>query len=73
MYPGSRAVEIVFEAKNCVLYSSQKRPEMTKSTSFDDVPIFVYPGSLAVEIVLGAKNYVLLATKTARDNQIGEF
>ena len=43
---------------------------MTKSTSFDDVPIFVYPGSLAVEIVLGAKNYVLLATKTARNNQI---
>ena len=23
---------------------------MTKSTSFDDVPIFVYPGSRAVEI-----------------------
>ena len=39
-------------------YSPQKRPEMTKSTSFDDVPIFVYPGSLAVEIVPGAKKTV---------------
>ena len=28
---------------------------MTKSTSFDDVPIFVYRGSRAVEIVSGAK------------------
>ena len=54
-------------------YSTLKQAEMTKLTSFDDVPIFVYPGSLAVEIVLGAKNYVLLATKTARNNQIGEF
>ena len=31
---------------------------MTKSTSFDDVPIFVYPGSQAVEIVPGAKKTV---------------
>ena len=31
---------------------------MTKSTSFDDVPIFVYPGSQAVEIVSGAKKIV---------------
>ena len=36
---------------------------MTKSTSFDDVPIFVYPVSLAVEIVLGAKNWVLQPIK----------
>ena len=27
-----------------VCYSPRKRPEMTKSTSFDDVPIFLYPG-----------------------------
>ena len=44
-------------------YSPQKWPEMTKSTSFDDVPIFVYPGSRAVEIVPGAKNGVLYTTK----------
>ena len=34
-----------------VCYRSQKRPEMTKSTSFDDVPIFVYSGSRAVHKV----------------------
>ena len=41
-----------------VCYSPRKRPEMTKSTSFDDVPIFVYQGSRAVEIVFGAKKIV---------------
>ena len=29
-------------------YWPQKRPERTKSVSFDGVPIFVYPGSRAV-------------------------
>ena len=37
-------------------YSPRRWPEMTKSTSFDDLPIYVYQGSLAVEIVSGAKN-----------------
>ena len=44
-----------------VCYGPQKRPEITKSASFDDVPIFVYPGSLAVEIVLGAKKLCAIA------------
>ena len=36
-------------------YSPWKRLEMTKSTSFDDVPISMYPGSWAAEIVSRAK------------------
>ena len=54
-------------------YSPRKRPEMTKSTSFDDIPIFVYPGSPTVEIVPRAKDCVLYPTKTARNDQIDEF
>ena len=41
MYSGSLAIEIVLGAKT-VCYSQRKRPEMTKSMSFDDVPIFMY-------------------------------
>ena len=58
VYRGSRAVEIVPEAKT-VCYIPRKRPEMTKFTSFVDFQITVYRGSRAVEIVLGAKNHVL--------------
>ena len=47
---------------------------MTKSASFDDVPIFVYQGSPAVEIVPEAKkNCVILPMKMARNDKIDEF
>ena len=38
-----------------MFYSPRKWPEMTKLTSFEDVPIFTYPRSRAVELVSGAK------------------
>ena len=37
-----------------MFYSPRKWPEMTKLTSFEDVPIFAYPRSRAVELVSGA-------------------
>ena len=46
---------------------------MTKSTSFDDVPIFMYPVSRDIEIAPGPKNIVLYPMKTARIDQIDEF
>ena len=61
MYPGLRAVEIISEPKKTVCYCPWKRPEMTKSASFDDVPIFVYPGPRAVEIASGAKKLCPMA------------
>ena len=51
---------------NTVCYSPQKRPEMTKLTSFDDVPISMYRGSRAVEIVPGAKKRCALAHENGR-------
>ena len=55
----ARAVEVVHGAKKPVCYNPRKRLGMTKSSSFDDVQIFVYPGSWAIEIVSGGKNCVL--------------
>ena len=55
MYRGSRAVEIVPGAKNCVL-SPMKTARNDKFTRFVDIQITVYRGSWAVEIVPGVKN-----------------
>ena len=44
--------------KKKVTYSPRKWPEMTESTSSDDVPITMYRGSWVVEIVPGTKKTV---------------
>ena len=46
---------------------------MIKSTSFDDVPIFVYWGTRAVEIVSGAKKLCAIAHEIGQNDQIDEF
>ena len=52
---GDRGLLISSLEPKTMTRSPRKRPEMTESTSSDDVPITVYRGSWVIEIVPGAE------------------